>query len=145
MKGCPQKNVESCLSKTKYFCLPKELDIRGSRNALPEDFRAVIGICTAYTCPKRLYLASTPLKKRARHFNTGQVMLARYSAYSLNFNNRYGLHNYRRPCTPLAQTRYSGRGQVNQNNQKWEITLHGGATDASSVYGRRGVINYRRK
>ncbi|WP_321479067.1 zinc-binding alcohol dehydrogenase family protein [uncultured Bacteroides sp.] len=37
--------------QTKYF-VQKELDIRGSRNALPEDFRAVIHYMNQGTCPK---------------------------------------------------------------------------------------------
>ena len=36
--------------QTKYF-VQKELDIRGSRNALPADFRAVINYMKAGTCP----------------------------------------------------------------------------------------------
>lgn len=36
--------------QTKYF-VQKELDIRGSRNALPEDFRAVIRYMRQGTCP----------------------------------------------------------------------------------------------
>lgn len=36
--------------ETKYF-VQKELDIRGSRNAMPEDFRAVIGYLKRRTCP----------------------------------------------------------------------------------------------
>lgn len=35
---------------TKYF-VQKELDIRGSRNAMPEDFRAVIRYLNRNTCP----------------------------------------------------------------------------------------------
>jgi threonine dehydrogenase-like Zn-dependent dehydrogenase len=35
---------------TKYF-VQKELDIRGSRNAMPEDFRAVIRYLNRSTCP----------------------------------------------------------------------------------------------
>ena len=37
--------------QTKYF-VQKELDIRGSRNALPTDFRAVIRYMEQGTCPK---------------------------------------------------------------------------------------------
>lgn len=37
--------------QTKYF-VQKELDIRGSRNAMPEDFRAVIQYLQNGTCPK---------------------------------------------------------------------------------------------
>ena len=37
--------------QTKYF-VQKELDIRGSRNALPTDFRAVIRYMEQDTCPK---------------------------------------------------------------------------------------------
>ena len=36
--------------QTKYF-VQKELDIRGSRNALSADFRAVINYMKAGTCP----------------------------------------------------------------------------------------------
>lgn len=36
--------------ETKYFVM-KELDIRGSRNAMPEDFRAVIEYLKRGTCP----------------------------------------------------------------------------------------------
>ena len=36
--------------QTKYF-VQKELDIRGSRNALPQDFRAVIRYLERGTCP----------------------------------------------------------------------------------------------
>ena len=38
------------LLQTKYF-VQKELDIRGSRNAMPEDFRAVIHYLERGTCP----------------------------------------------------------------------------------------------
>lgn len=37
--------------ETKYF-VQKEMDIRGSRNAMPEDFRAVIEYLKRGTCPK---------------------------------------------------------------------------------------------
>ncbi len=37
--------------QTKYF-VQKELDIRGSRNAMPEDFRAVIQYLQSGICPK---------------------------------------------------------------------------------------------
>ncbi len=37
--------------ETKYF-VQKELDIRGSRNAMPEDFRAVMEYMKRGTCPK---------------------------------------------------------------------------------------------
>lgn len=37
--------------ETKYF-VQKELDIRGSRNAMPEDFRAVMEYMKLGTCPK---------------------------------------------------------------------------------------------
>jgi threonine dehydrogenase-like Zn-dependent dehydrogenase len=36
--------------ETKYF-VQKELDIRGSRNAMPQDFRAVIHYLERHTCP----------------------------------------------------------------------------------------------
>lgn len=41
---------EEVAFETKYFVM-KELDIRGSRNAMPEDFRAVIGYLKRGTCP----------------------------------------------------------------------------------------------
>ena len=37
--------------QTKYF-VQKELDIRGSRNALPEDFRAVVRYLQQDSCPR---------------------------------------------------------------------------------------------
>ena len=36
--------------ETKYF-VQKELDIRGSRNAMPQDFRAVVHYLERHTCP----------------------------------------------------------------------------------------------
>ena len=42
--------VDEVAFQTKYF-VQKELDIRGSRNALPADFRAVINYMKAGTCP----------------------------------------------------------------------------------------------
>jgi threonine dehydrogenase-like Zn-dependent dehydrogenase len=36
--------------ETKYF-VQKEMDIRGSRNAMPEDFRAVMEYMKRGTCP----------------------------------------------------------------------------------------------
>jgi threonine dehydrogenase-like Zn-dependent dehydrogenase len=36
--------------ETKYFVM-KEMDIRGSRNAMPEDFRAVMEYMKRGTCP----------------------------------------------------------------------------------------------
>lgn len=46
--GYAQKEV---IFQTKYF-VQKELDIRGSRNAMPEDFRAVIQYLKNGNCPK---------------------------------------------------------------------------------------------
>ena len=46
--------------QTKYF-VQKELDIRGSRNAMPEDFRAVIQYLKNSNCPKE-ELISTIVK-----------------------------------------------------------------------------------
>ena len=45
--GYAKKSVEF---QTKFF-VQKELDIRGSRNALPEDFSAVIKYLRRGTCP----------------------------------------------------------------------------------------------
>lgn len=47
--------------QTKYF-VQKELDIRGSRNALPSDFRAVIHYLERGTCPvdKLISMETTP-------------------------------------------------------------------------------------
>lgn len=46
--GYAKVNIEF---ETKYF-VQKELDIRGSRNAMPEDFRAVIEYLKKGICPK---------------------------------------------------------------------------------------------
>lgn len=43
--------------ETKYFVM-KELDIRGSRNAMPEDFRAVIEYMKRGTCPKEKLISA---------------------------------------------------------------------------------------
>lgn len=45
--------------ETKYF-VSRELDIRGSRNALPEDFRAVISYIRRYGLPDSLITAIYP-------------------------------------------------------------------------------------
>ena len=42
--------------ETKYF-VQKELDIRGSRNAMPEDFRAVMEYLKRGTCPKEMLIS----------------------------------------------------------------------------------------
>ncbi|MDR0792284.1 MAG: zinc-binding alcohol dehydrogenase family protein [Chitinophagaceae bacterium] len=42
--------------ETKYF-VQKELDIRGSRNAMPEDFRAVMEYLKRRTCPKEALIS----------------------------------------------------------------------------------------
>ena len=43
--------------QTKYF-VQKELDIRGSRNALPADFRAVIHYMKTGNCPVEKLISS---------------------------------------------------------------------------------------
>lgn len=43
--------------QTKYF-VQKELDIRGSRNALPEDFRAVVRYLQQGNCPLEEFISS---------------------------------------------------------------------------------------
>lgn len=50
--------------QTKYF-VQKELDIRGSRNALPEDFRAVIHYLNQGTCPKDELISMTVKPEKA--------------------------------------------------------------------------------
>ena len=50
--------------KTKYF-VQKELDIRGSRNALPEDFRAVIKYLRHGACPKERLISSVVMPEKA--------------------------------------------------------------------------------
>ena len=50
--------------QTKYF-VQKELDIRGSRNALPEDFRAVIHYLNQDTCPKDELISMTVKPEKA--------------------------------------------------------------------------------
>lgn len=42
--------------ETKYF-VQKELDIRGSRNAMPEDFRAVMEYMKKGICPKEKFIS----------------------------------------------------------------------------------------
>jgi threonine dehydrogenase-like Zn-dependent dehydrogenase len=42
--------------ETKYF-VQKEVDIRGSRNAMPEDFRAVMEYMKRGTCPKEKFIS----------------------------------------------------------------------------------------
>ncbi len=50
--------------QTKYF-VQKELDIRGSRNALPEDFRAVIKYLRHGACPKERLISSVVMPEKA--------------------------------------------------------------------------------
>ncbi|MDR1583460.1 MAG: zinc-binding alcohol dehydrogenase family protein [Prevotellaceae bacterium] len=64
--------------ETKYF-VQKELDIRGSRNAMPEDFRAVIKYLKRGTCPKEELISGIYPPNNAREAlenwkaNPGQV------------------------------------------------------------------------
>lgn len=64
--------------ETKYF-VQKELDIRGSRNAMPEDFRAVMEYLKRGTCPKEDLVSGIYPPDRARDAlemwkaNPGQV------------------------------------------------------------------------
>ncbi|MDR1886284.1 MAG: zinc-binding alcohol dehydrogenase family protein [Prevotellaceae bacterium] len=64
--------------ETKYF-VQKELDIRGSRNALPEDFRAVTEYLKRGTCPKEELISGIYPPDRAQDAlekwkaNPGQV------------------------------------------------------------------------
>ncbi len=51
--------------ETKYFVM-KELDIRGSRNALPEDFRAVMNYLKRGTCPKDKLISGIYTPEQAR-------------------------------------------------------------------------------
>ncbi len=51
--------------QTKYF-VQKELDIRGSRNALPADFRAVIRYMEQGTCPKDELISKVTKPETAR-------------------------------------------------------------------------------
>lgn len=51
--GYAKTNIEF---ETKLF-VSKELDIRGSRNAMPEDFRAVIKYLKQNTCPKEILIS----------------------------------------------------------------------------------------
>ncbi len=50
--------------QTKYF-VQKELDIRGSRNALPEDFRAVIKYLRHGACPKERLISCVVMPEKA--------------------------------------------------------------------------------
>lgn len=50
--------------QTKYF-VQKELDIRGSRNALPEDFRAVIKYLRHGECPKERLISRVVTPEKA--------------------------------------------------------------------------------
>lgn len=64
--------------ETKYF-VQKELDIRGSRNAMPEDFRAVMEYLKRGTCPKEKLISGIYPPDKAREAmenwkaNPGQV------------------------------------------------------------------------
>jgi 2-desacetyl-2-hydroxyethyl bacteriochlorophyllide A dehydrogenase len=64
--------------ETKYF-VQKELDIRGSRNAMPEDFRAVMEYLKRGTCPKEELISGIYQPDEARDAlemwkaNPGQV------------------------------------------------------------------------
>ena len=51
--------------QTKYF-VQKELDIRGSRNALPQDFRAVIHYMARRTCPVDRLISSEVTPEEAQ-------------------------------------------------------------------------------
>ena len=51
--------------QTKYF-VQKELDIRGSRNALPQDFRAVIHYLERGTCPVDRFISSEVTPEEAQ-------------------------------------------------------------------------------
>lgn len=52
--------------QTKYF-VQKELDIRGSRNALPEDFRAVINYMQQGVCPVDKLITKVVKPEQALH------------------------------------------------------------------------------
>ncbi len=64
--------------ETKYF-VQKELDIRGSRNAMPEDFRAVMEYLKKGTCPKEELISGIYPPEKAQEAlemwktNPGQV------------------------------------------------------------------------
>jgi 2-desacetyl-2-hydroxyethyl bacteriochlorophyllide A dehydrogenase len=51
--------------ETKYFVM-KELDIRGSRNALPEDFRAVIAYLKRGDCPEETLISGICAPEQAQ-------------------------------------------------------------------------------
>ena len=51
--------------ETKYF-VQKELDIRGSRNAMPEDFRAVMEYMKRGTCPKEKLVSAVFSPEKAQ-------------------------------------------------------------------------------
>ena len=50
--------------QTKLF-VQKELDIRGSRNALPEDFRAVVRYLQEDNCPREELISKTVTPEEA--------------------------------------------------------------------------------
>ncbi|MDR2840356.1 MAG: zinc-binding alcohol dehydrogenase family protein [Paludibacter sp.] len=52
--------------ETKYF-VQKELDIRGSRNAMPNDFRAVMEYMKRGTCPKNELISGVFSPDQAQH------------------------------------------------------------------------------
>jgi Threonine dehydrogenase and related Zn-dependent dehydrogenases len=64
--------------ETKYF-VQKELDIRGSRNAMPSDFRAVMEYMKRGTCPENKLISGVYAPEQARDAlenwknNTGKV------------------------------------------------------------------------
>ena len=51
--------------QTKYF-VQKELDIRGSRNALPADFRAVIHYLQSGNCPIEEFISAVVAPEEAQ-------------------------------------------------------------------------------
>lgn len=73
--GYAKTNIEF---ETKYF-VQKEMDIRGSRNAMPEDFRAVMEYLKRGTCPKEELISGIHQPEEAQHVlekwaqNPGQV------------------------------------------------------------------------
>ena len=71
------------LLQTKFF-VQKELDIRGSRNAMPEDFRAVIHYLERGTCP------TDELERKSRK---GVPYLGRFYRLIILFDNTNKLKN----------------------------------------------------
>jgi Threonine dehydrogenase and related Zn-dependent dehydrogenases len=72
--------------QTKYF-VQKELDIRGSRNALPADFRAVAKYLQQGTCPKDELISkiATPEKCFRSKWKNGLQTLEKSSEFLWNF------------------------------------------------------------